>query len=87
MAVLIGLVKTKKRTFSTVSKPFLKNYLLLLNLVKTEENNMEISIQSAIQEMLFDNKARGLSKNTIIFREKNTKDFLCFFVPKLYFKH
>ncbi|AEU40821.1 hypothetical protein llh_8225 [Lactococcus cremoris subsp. cremoris A76] len=42
----------------------------MLNLVKTEENNMEISIQSAIEEMLFDNKARGLSKNTIIFREK-----------------
>ncbi|WP_338997674.1 site-specific integrase [Lactococcus formosensis] len=39
---------------------------------------MEISIQSAIQEMLFDNKARGLSKNTIIFREKTLKVFSVF---------
>ncbi|MDN6011929.1 MAG: tyrosine-type recombinase/integrase, partial [Lactococcus lactis] len=39
---------------------------------------MEISIQSAIQEMLFDNKARGLSKNTIIFREKTLKIFSVF---------
>ncbi len=43
---------------------------------------MEISIQSVIQEMLFDNKARGLSKNTIIFREKTRKVFSVFFVPK-----
>ena len=39
---------------------------------------MEISIQSVIQEMLFDNKARGLSKNTIIFREKTLKVFSVF---------
>lgn len=39
---------------------------------------MEISIQSAIQEMLFDNKTRGLSKNTIIFREKTLKVFSVF---------
>lgn len=39
---------------------------------------MEISIQSAIQEMLFDNKARGLSKNTIIFREKTLRVFSVF---------
>jgi integrase/recombinase XerD len=39
---------------------------------------MEISIQSAIQEMLFDNKARGLSKNTIVFREKTLKVFSVF---------
>ncbi|XJU39296.1 hypothetical protein LLHP_08065 [Lactococcus cremoris subsp. cremoris HP] len=39
---------------------------------------MEISIQSAIQEMLFDNKARGLSKNTIIFREKTLRIFSVF---------
>ncbi|BAV02117.1 hypothetical protein [Lactococcus formosensis] len=39
---------------------------------------MEISIQSAIQEMLFDNKARGLSKNKIIFREKTLKVFSVF---------
>ncbi|MDM5143710.1 hypothetical protein ICE98_00781 [Lactococcus lactis] len=32
---------------------------------------MGISIQSAIQEMLFDNKVRGLSKNTIIFEKKH----------------
>ncbi|MDG6137568.1 site-specific integrase [Lactococcus petauri] len=41
---------------------------------------MEISIQSVIQEMLFDNKARGLSKNTIIFREKTRKVFSVFFL-------
>ena len=40
---------------------------------------MEISIQSAIQEMLFDNKARGLSKNKIIFREKTLKVFSVFY--------
>ena len=39
---------------------------------------MEISIQSVIQEMLFDNKARGMSKNTIIFREKTLKVFSVF---------